>query len=54
MANRIVQIRVSRYGYVSVDENLTDEEIVRELESGDYAATIDPYLQDDYDIEVLN
>lgn len=54
MANRIVQIKVTRYGYVSMDENLTDEEIVRELESGDYAANIDPFLQDDYDIEVMN
>ena len=53
MANRFVQIKVVRYGYISMDENLSNEEIVRQLESEDLD-TIETLLTPDFDVEVLN
>lgn len=49
---RRVQIKVIQYGYVSVDDDADDSEIVRDLETMDLDQ-LRNYLDDDFDVEVV-
>lgn len=49
---RTVQIKVIRYGTITVDDTKSDSEIVFDLESIDYGQ-VEPYLESDFDVEVI-
>lgn len=49
---RRVQIRVIQYGYISVDDDTDDSEIVRDLETMDLDQ-LRNYLDNDFDVEVV-
>lgn len=49
---RRIQIKIIQYGYINVEDDTSDSEVVRDLETMDLDQ-LRNYLDNDFDVEVV-